>query len=70
MYVSPNIVQILHEERLREAQKNGHYRVIRDLAEPAPVEFENGLFATIKQWLRPERQEQRPETRDVRHAHA
>jgi hypothetical protein len=69
MYISPYTVQLLHEDRLREAQR--HYsrnRLIRDLAEPTPIEIEGGWLYTIKQWLRPQRQERLPETRDVRRA--
>ncbi len=71
MYVSPYTVQLLHEDRLREAQKHyGRNRLIRDLAEPTPMEHEAGWLVAIKQWLRPQRQELKRETRDVRRAHA
>lgn len=71
MYMSPNTVQILHEDRLREAQERAsRNRLIRDLAEPTPIETEAGWLVTIKQWLRPQRQQSKRETRDVRRAHA
>ncbi len=68
MYISPYIVQALHESRVRDAERNAnHDRIVRELSEAVPV-FSGGLSQRIGQWLR--RNHQPKDVRDVRHAHA
>lgn len=68
MYVSPYLVQALHESRMREAQQNAdHNRVVRELSEAVPV-ISGGLMQRINRWLR--RNESTKVVRDVRRAHA
>ena len=60
MYISPYIVQSLHEDRIRDGQRTARRRVISDQQAVS-------LFSRISNLLRV--REVR-ETRDARHAHA
>ncbi|MEP7293707.1 MAG: hypothetical protein ABI835_18105 [Chloroflexota bacterium] len=52
MYESPYTVQLLHEDRVREAMKNAsRSRMVYDLSEPVPYEYHDGLLHRIKQLL-------------------
>lgn len=51
MYVSPMIVEALHNDRVREAQKNAQIRLISDYSEPQPVIVEEGLIVSLRQWM-------------------
>jgi hypothetical protein len=63
MYISPYIVQTLHEDRIREAQQYARRRVFGGQP-PA------GLFSRISHLLRAREQRATSETSDARHAHA
>ncbi len=53
MYMSDYTVQLLHKDRLRDAEKVREHRdLIRDINEQAPVVEEAGLIYQVKQWLR------------------
>ena len=72
MYLSDYTVQLLHEERLRDAeQRRSQLDLIRDASEPMPDERQGGLIVQIKQWMqsRNVRHEQQ-EVRDARPVHA
>ena len=60
MYISPYIVQTLHEDRIRDAQQYAHNRSASD---PSSV----SLFSRINGLLHIRTQRQ---LRDARHAHA
>ena len=60
MYISPYIVQSLHEDRIRDGQKTARSRVISDKQAVS-------LFSRISQLLRVR---DTRETSDARHAHA
>ncbi len=73
MYNSPYTVQLLHEDRVREALRNyNRNRIVYDYSEPVPFEYEDGLIYRVKQLFhaRTERPHQEQETADVRRAHA
>ena len=69
MYVSPHIVQAIHEDRIREAQRYAQDRRIRDASEPVPVEYSSGLLYQIKQLIHFKRQPM-SQQEIARHAHA
>ena len=56
MYVSPSLVEALHNERVREAQKSAHSRVISDISEAQPNVVEEGLLVSLKLWMHNRRQ--------------
>jgi hypothetical protein len=56
MYVSPMIVEALHNDRVREAQKHAHSRVISDYSEAQPNVSEEGLLVSLRQWMNSRRQ--------------
>ena len=60
MYISPYIVQTLHEDRIREGQQYARTRVVSDKPSVS-------LFTRISDLLHVRAQQ---ETRDARHAHA
>lgn len=68
MYVSDYTVQVLHQDRLREAERAQRLHMLRDATEQAPVIVEAGLVYQIKQWF--SSRNRRQETRDVRRATA
>jgi len=73
MYVSDYALQLLHEDRLRDAAK--HYaqlELIRDASEQAPDERQSGLLYQVKQLMhvRNHAQTQPQDCNDVRPAHA
>lgn len=71
MYVPDyNTVQILHEERLREAERKMQLHLIHDATEQAPVVVEAGLIHDIKQWLHSRSRRENVEVRDARRATA
>lgn len=70
MYQSPYLVQILHEDRVREAMKNAsRSRRVYDLSEPVPNVYYDGLLHRIARWMNVKNQSQQ-EARDARRAHA
>jgi hypothetical protein len=70
MYQSPYLVQILHEDRVREAMKNASLsRRVYDLSEPVPNEYNDGLLHRIAQWINVKNQPKQ-ESPDARRAHA
>ena len=68
MYVSDYTVQLMHQDRLREAERARRYNVLRDATEQTPVIVEAGLVHQIKQWFNS--RNRRQEARDVRRATA
>ena len=71
MYVPDYVVQAIHEDRIRDAQRYARNRTLREMSEPIPTE--TGLLVQIKQWLH--RQPSQPietqqEAADARRAHA
>ena len=68
MYVSDYMVQVMHQDRLREAERARRFNVLHDATEQAPVIVEAGLVHQIKQWFNS--RNRRQETRDVRRATA
>ena len=60
MYISPYVVQTLHEDRIRDAQQYARRRTVTGKAS-------TGLFERISHLLRARNPR---ETRDARHAHA
>ena len=65
---SPYLAQVLHEDRILEAQKHAdHNRLVRELSEPVPMVY-GGLMERISQWFH--HSEQPKDVRDVRRAHA
>lgn len=68
MYVSDYTVQLMHQDRLREAERARRYNVLRDATEQTPVIVEVGLVHQIKQWFNS--RNRRQEARDVRRATA
>ena len=70
MYESPYIVQLLHEDKVRDAMKNAsRSRLVYDLSEPVPQVYEEGLLPRIKQWISL-RNQPKQEATDVRRAPA
>jgi len=70
MYDSPYTIQLLHDNKVREAMKQASQnRVVYDLSEPVPNVYEEGLLHRIKQWLSP-RNQSKQEATDVRRAPA
>ncbi|MBI1259236.1 MAG: hypothetical protein GC204_17350 [Chloroflexi bacterium] len=68
-----NTVQLLHEDRLRDAAKRqAKLDLIRDASEQTPDERQGGLLHQMKQLMHRGNhvQSQPQETRDVRRAHA
>lgn len=66
MYESPYTVQLLHEDRVREAMKHAsRNRMVYDLSEPVPIVYEDGLLHRIKQLISVKNQPQQEAT-DVR----
>ena len=73
MYVSDYTVQLLHQDRLRDAAKRySQLELIRDASEQAPNEIQGGLLVHLKQWMHVKNhaQNQPQEVNDVRRAHA
>lgn len=71
MYQSPYLVQILHEDRVREAMKNAsHSRRVYDASEPVPNEYYDGLLHRIARWMNARNTQSQQEARDARRAHA
>jgi hypothetical protein len=70
MYVSDYTVQLLHEDRLRDAEKHHALNLLRDPSEQAPVVVEISLMQQIKHLLRRNHQNQPQPVRDVRRATA
>lgn len=68
MYVSDYTVQLLHQDRLREAERQRKFHLVRDASEQAPVVIETGLVQQVKQWF--QSRSHRQEVRDVRRATA
>jgi hypothetical protein len=70
MNVSDYSVQLLHQDRLRDAaNRRAQNDLIRDANEPAPNVIETGLLQNVRQWLQA-RSHQPQENADVRRAHA
>ena len=70
MYESPYTVQLLHEDKVRDAMKHAsHNRKVYDLSEPVPNVYEEGLLHSIKQWFNT-RSHSKQEATDVRRAPA
>ena len=69
MYMSDYTVQLLHQDRLREAERRRAHQMVYDAAEPTPVVEETGLWYQIKNWLR-SRNHSQQESHDVRRANA
>ena len=68
MYESPYTVQLLHDDKVREAMKHAsNSRLVYDLSEPVPNVYEDGLLHRIKQWLNA-RNQSKQEATDVRRA--
>ena len=63
MYISPFIVQALHEDRIRDGQRTARNRVITGTPSVS-------LFSRISHLLRAREQRATSETSDARHAHA
>lgn len=70
MYVSDYTVQLLHEERLRDAQRHNELNVLRDPSEQGPVVVEVGLLQQVKQLLRRNSSPRPQPVRDPRRATA
>ena len=73
MYVSDYSLQLLHQDRLRDAAKRqAHMELIRDASEQAPDIQQDGLLVHLKQWMhvRNQRQVQPQDCNDARPAHA
>jgi len=74
MYVSDYTIQLLHEDRLRDAAKRrNQLELIRDAAEQTPEVIEGGLLHQIKQLMTRRSnhvQLQPQDCNDVRPAHA
>jgi hypothetical protein len=51
MYISPMLVEALHNDRVREVLKSAHNHVIVDYSEAQPNVVEEGLLVSIKQWM-------------------
>ena len=65
-----NTVLLLHQDRLREAERHMQLHLIHDATEQAPVVIEAGLVHDIKQWLSSRSRRQHVEVRDARRATA
>jgi len=73
MYVSDYTLQLLHEDRLRDAAKRySQLELIRDASEQVPDERQSGLLHQMKQLMRRSNhvQTQPQDCNDVRPAHA
>ncbi len=71
MYQSPYLVQILHEDRVREAMKTASSnRRVYDASEAVPNEYQDGLLHRIARWMNVKNTQSQQETRDARRAHA
>jgi hypothetical protein len=73
MYVSEYTMQLLHEDRLRDAAKRyAQLELIRDASEQAPDERQSGLLHQFKQLMHLGNrvQTQPQDCNDVRPAHA
>jgi hypothetical protein len=60
------IVEALHNDRVREAQKSARVRVISDVSEAQPNVVEGGWLVQIRQWM----QSRQFRSGNVRRAHA
>jgi hypothetical protein len=70
MFESPYTVQLLHEDKVRDAMKNAsRSRLVYDVSEPVPQVYEEGLLHRIKQLIS-SRNLQKQEATDVRRAPA
>ncbi len=59
MLVSSYTVQLLHEDRLREAaRRHANGKLLRDAAEPAPVVVHTSLWQQLKLRFSPKTQRQ------------
>lgn len=66
MYDSPYTVQLLHDDKVREAMKHAsRNRVIYDRSEPVPNVYEESLLQRVKQWFSI-RNQSKQEATDVR----
>jgi len=63
MYISPYIVQTLHEDRIRDAQQTAQRRTVTG-------EASFGLFERISHLLHNRDQRDASKSGDARHAHA
>ena len=72
MYISAYEAQVLHEERLRDAERRrAHNALIRDAYEQSPVVVYNSLWQQIKQRMGVKSQQPRQQGAiDVRRATA
>ncbi|MCC6801628.1 MAG: hypothetical protein IT319_01990 [Anaerolineae bacterium] len=68
MYISDYSAQLMHQDRLREAERARRFDVLRDATEQAPIVVETGLLYQLKQWFNS--RNRRQEVRDVRRATA
>lgn len=70
MYDSPYTVQLLHDDKVREAMKHAsRNRVVYDPSEPVPNVYEESLLQRVKQWFSI-RNQSKQEAADVRRAPA
>jgi hypothetical protein len=67
-YVSDYTVQLLHEERLRDAERRrSQLDLLRDPSEPMPNERSMSLVEQVKQWVQARNHQHQPqEVTDVR----
>jgi hypothetical protein len=70
MYVSDYTVQLLHQDRLRDAERRHAMHLLRDASEQGPVVVEISLVQQIKQLLRRNSDHRQQPVRDARRATA
>ena len=71
MYQSPYTVQLLHEDKVREAMDNAaRSRRVYDLSEQVPNVYNDGLLHRIARWVNVKNNQSQQEARDARRAHA
>ena len=71
MIESPYTVRLLHEDKVREAMKHSsNSQLIRDISEPVPNVYEEGLLPRIRQWISSRRNRPTEAVTDVRRAPA
>lgn len=71
MYQSPYTVQLLHEDKVREAMDNAsRSRRVYDLSEQVPNVYNDGLLHRIARWVNVKNNQSQQDTRDARRAHA
>lgn len=71
MFQSPYTVQLLHEDKVREAMDNAsRSRRVYDLSEPVPNVYNDGLLHRIARWVNVKNNQSQQEARDARRAHA